>query len=228
MSCESIKGWCVFVVTKWMKVEELFGTRLKGNYWTSTFNSLGFILLTFMSFFYTTLIFFILFWKEIWSLIQDQRKCFSNLDVFRNSWPLCAVAGHSECRGSFLWVFANGCLLALTFQWLLIREKAWVLLLTHFNTQVCFLQQKVPFFSLTYIQSFKNELTVLWDFWHMSSLHLSPSEVSGALKDRSCWPHSSVVYTVLVGESKVVERGQNWGPLGLYCVIPSGVGPLIR
>lgn len=39
MSCESIKGWCVFVVTEWMKVEELFGARLKGNCWTSTLNS---------------------------------------------------------------------------------------------------------------------------------------------------------------------------------------------
>lgn len=44
MSCESIKDWCVFVVTKWMKVEELFGARLKGNRQTSTLESLGFVL----------------------------------------------------------------------------------------------------------------------------------------------------------------------------------------
>lgn len=118
------------------------------------------------------------------------------------------------CEG----VFANGCPLALTVQWLLIREQAWVPLLTPFNTRICFLQQKVPFFSLTYIQSSQNKLLSCGTFWHMSLLlkHAAffPSEISGAFKGGWCRPHSPVAYAALVGESRVVERGQNWGPLG--------------
>lgn len=128
------------------------------------------------------------------------------------------------CEG----VFANGCPLALTVQWLLIREQAWVPLLTPFNTRICYLQQKVPFFSLTYIQSSQNKLLSCGTFWHRSLLlkHAAffPSEMSGAFKGG---------WMVLTPQSCGI-RGTGWwkqgsrkgpelGSVGVYFMIPSGV-----